>query len=129
LVLGVHPWIRHVRLAGLANLLLGAFLLRWPAALPVPLQDGPLQRSLEIVGGLVVVCSAVRALFPQRCSVLSAVNFVCGIWILLSPVVFESAMTGQMVIESVAAGIGLMAFAWWSIAESHDARNSTQFSS
>jgi hypothetical protein len=121
LVLGVQPWTRHVRLAGLANLVLGAFLLRWSAAFPILLQDGPLQRSLEIVGGVVVVCSAVRIFFPHRYAVLSAANFVCGIWLLLSPIVLGSAMSGQMVLESVAAGIALMAFAWWSIAESRDA--------
>jgi len=120
-VLGVQPWIRHVRLAGLVNLLLGVFLLRWSAAFPILPQDDPLRRSLEIVGGVAVVCSAVRTLFPHRCAVLSAGNFVCGIWLLLSPFVLGSAMSAQMVLESVAAGIALMAFAWWSIAESRDA--------
>jgi hypothetical protein len=122
-VLGVHSWIRHVRLAGIANLLLGVFLVRWPAALPTPLAVGPLQRSLSIVGGLVAVCSAARAFFPQRYVLLSVVNFVCGIWILLSPVTFRSGMTWQMVLEFVAAGLALMAFASGSISESLAARD------
>lgn len=114
--------VRHVRMAGLANFLLGAFLVRWPAVLPIPLEYGPLQRSLLIVGGLVAVCSAARLLFPRRYVLLSAANLVCGFWILLSPVTFRSEMTWQMVIEAVAAGIALMSFALWSISESADSR-------
>jgi uncharacterized membrane protein HdeD (DUF308 family) len=122
-VLRVYPWIRHVRLAGLANLLLGVLLFQWSAALPIALHDGLLQRSLFIVGALVAVCSAIRALFPQRYMLLSAVNFVCGIWIVLSPITLKPELTWQMAVEMVAAGVALMAFALSSISESLDGRN------
>lgn len=122
--LGVENSVRHVRMAALANLLLGSFLVRWPAALPIPLEYSPLQRSLLIVGGLVAVCSAARVLFPRRYVLLSVANLVCGFWIVISPVTFRPEMTWQMVIESVLAGLALMSFALWSISESGDARYS-----
>ena len=65
-------------------------------------------------------------LFPQRYVPLSVANLVFGLWILLSPVPFRSDMTWQMVVESVAAGIALMAFAGWSISESLEARDSSR---
>lgn len=123
-MLRVHPWTRHVRLAGLANLLLGVFLIRWPAALPGSPQDTPLERNFLIVGGLVAVCAAARVLFPQRYVSLSVANLILGFWILLSPVAFRSDRTWQLAAESVAAGLALMAFAWWSISESLVARDS-----
>jgi hypothetical protein len=76
-----------------------------------------------IVGGLLMVCSAARILFPQRYVVPSVVNFICGMWIVLSPVTLGSEKTWQLFVESVAAGIALMAFAWWSISESLGARD------
>lgn len=122
--LRVHPCTRHVRLAGLANLLLGVFLLRWPATMPGSLEDTPLERNFLIVGGLVAVCAAARVLFPQRYVALSVANLILGFWILLSPVVFSSERTWQLTAESVAAGVALMAFAWWSVSESLVARDS-----
>lgn len=122
-MLGAEPWIRHVRLAGLTNLLLGAFLIRLPAALSFPRQDGSLQRNFVIVGGLIMVCSTARIFLPQRSVVPSVVTLICGIWILLSPVTLRSAVTWQLFVESLAAGLALIAFAWWSISESLCARD------
>jgi hypothetical protein len=119
----IENTVRHVRMAGLANFLLGAFLVRWPAALPIPLQDRLLQRSFLIVGGLIAVCSAARVLFPQRHVLLSVANLLFGFWILLSPLIFRAEMTWQLVVELVAAGLALMAFARWSISESGAARD------
>ena len=44
-MLGVRPWTRHVRMAGLTNLLLGVLLIRWPMEQPVSLGERYLQRD------------------------------------------------------------------------------------
>lgn len=123
-ILRVRPYTRHVRLAGIANLLLGVFLIRWPASLPVSSEGTPLERNFLIVGGLIAVCAAARVLFPQRYVALSVANLILGLWTLLSPVAFSSERTWQLAAESVAAGLALMAFAWWSISESLVGRES-----
>jgi len=118
----IEPWHRHVRIAGIANFLIGAFLFAWPLALPFPLEEGALKRSLLAVGALTAVCGAARALLPARNLLLTIANMVFGIWILLAPIEFEHQMTWHMVAATAAGGLALMAFAWWSISETLDGR-------
>jgi hypothetical protein len=113
----VESWDRHVRIAGIANCLLGALLFAWPLVLAFPHGDGAPQRIFGVLGALAVICGGARALLPRRHLMLSIANSAFGFWILLSPAAFGFDMTRQMAVACVAAGGALMAFAWWSISE------------
>lgn len=117
-MLSAEPWQRYVRIAGIANLLVGALLLAWPLLLQFPPEDDALKRSFVVIGALAAVCGGARALLPGRTWMLSAANLVFGFWILLAPLEFEQPLPWRMLAATAAGGVALMAFAWWSIAES-----------
>ena len=60
-MLSIDPWHRHVRIAGLANFLVGALLFAWPLLLTFPLDEDALKRSFLVVGTLAAVCGGARA--------------------------------------------------------------------
>jgi hypothetical protein len=122
-MVAIEYWERHVRIAGIANFLLGVLLFFWPLLLAFPLGDSPLKRSLLVVGVLAAVCGAGRALLPRYNIWLSVANIIFGFWILLSPLEFRAEMTWPMAAATTAGGLALIMFAWWSVSQTIEARD------
>src|SRR5579875_1907289 len=73
----------------------------WFAATPISyygVSDEPSAANCVIVGGLVVLCAAIRLVWPLPTMGLAWFNVVMGIWIVLSPFILGYAhQTGYMV--------------------------------
>ncbi len=121
-MLSADPWQRYVRIAGVANLLVGAFLVAWPLLLKFPPEDDALKRCFVVIGALAAVCGGARAFLPSRNWVLSSANLVFGFWILLAPLEFQQPMPWRMIVATAAGGLALMAFSWWSLSETLEGR-------
>ena len=67
-----------------------------------------------IVGVAVVVLAAIRVAAPMRNVGLSWINFLLGIWLVISPWVFGYAMRPRMVWNDVILGVIVGVLALWS---------------
>ena len=104
----------QIRVASGTNILLGAFLAASPWLLNYASQDTDITRDSVIVGALVVICAALRTLWPSAKAAFSGANFAFGLWIAISSWTFGRALDPPYVWLSLALGIAIMAFAAWS---------------
>ncbi|HEY4214873.1 MAG TPA: hypothetical protein VGM84_25575 [Steroidobacteraceae bacterium] len=113
---------RHVRIAGVLNVLLGGWLAAWPLLPEFPSHDGATHRCFLVIGLFLTVCGLGRIFWPRRLIGLSAANMAFGLWILLSPVTLGFLFNWPFAAESIATGLAIMSFAGWSVVESLDAQ-------
>ena len=104
----------QIRIASSTNVLLGVLLGASPWLLSYASQDTDLTRNNVVVGALVVLCAALRALWPGAKAGFSGANLAFGLWTLISSWTFGQTLDLSYVWASLALGIAIMGFAAWS---------------
>lgn len=104
----------QVRIAGGINVLLGALLSASPWLLNYASQETDLTRNSLVIGGLVVICAALRTVWPGAKAAFSGANIAFGFWTLISSWTFGRTVDQMYVWISLALGVAIMGFATWS---------------
>jgi hypothetical protein len=104
----------QVRIASGINVLLGGLLSASPWLLNYASQETDLTRNSVVVGGLVVICAALRAVWPGAMAAFSGANIAFGFWTLISSWTFGRTVDQTYVWISLALGVAIMGFAAWS---------------
>jgi hypothetical protein len=104
----------QVRIASGINVLLGALLSASPWLLNYASQETDLTRNSVVVGGLVVICAALRTVWPGAKAAFSGANIAFGFWTLISSWTFGRTVDQMYVWISLALGVAIMGFAAWS---------------
>ena len=74
----------QIRIASGINVLLGAFLSGSPWLLNYASQESELTRNSVVIGALVVICAALRTVWPGAKAAVSGANIAFGFWTLIS---------------------------------------------
>jgi hypothetical protein len=105
----VHIRSIGIRIAGGMNFLLGGAVIAagW-LALGDSFDSSPALSSL-VSGALIVLCSALRAMKPDRTFSLSGTNMALGFWVAVSPWTYGYTNDTTRLIWMIALGVGVMA--------------------
>jgi hypothetical protein len=104
----------QIRIASGINVLLGAFLSGSPWLLNYASQESDLTRNSVVIGALVVICAALRTVWPGAKAAVSGANIAFGFWTLISSWTFGRTVDQMYVWVSLALGLAIMGFAAWS---------------
>jgi hypothetical protein len=104
----------QIRIASGINVLLGAFLSASPWLLNYASQETDLTRNSVIIGALVVVCAALRTVWPSAKAAFSGANIAFGFWTLISSWTYGRTADQMYVWLSLALGVAIMGLAAWS---------------
>lgn len=102
------------RAASAWNAGLGALLILLPWVLGLAPGDAALTRSCAIVGTLILICGALRALWQRASAALSGANIALGIWTLMSSLILAHTLDTGYEWLSMLIGAAVMVLATWS---------------
>lgn len=105
----------QVSIASGANALLGLLLMASPWLYGGATRFPHLTINDGVTGALMVVCSAIRCIWPHRAPGFSVVNVVLGFWVILAPAFFDYSMNVTRLRLNILAGIAIMLLASWSV--------------
>jgi hypothetical protein len=104
----------QIRIASGINVLLGGLLSASPWLLNYASQETDLTRNSVVIGGLVVMCAALRTVWPGAKAAFSGANVAFGFWTVISSWTFGRMVDQTYVWTSLALGVAIMGFAAWS---------------
>ena len=90
---------RHAQIASGLNIIVGLWLMASPYIFLYSLNTSALWNSL-ISGAVIAIIGLVRLFQPREVAWLSWVNFIVGLWVIVSPFVFA-----QMPIAAIWDGV------------------------
>ncbi|MEZ4869293.1 MAG: SPW repeat protein [Caldilineaceae bacterium] len=103
----------QVRTASGVNVVLGLWLIISPWIFSYAALNGALWNSI-IVGIIVVVLAGIRVANVMQYTWLSWINLILGLWIIISPWVYNYATLTGATWNSVIVGIIIAALSIWS---------------
>jgi hypothetical protein len=109
-----HRYEVQVRFASGLNVLLGGLLIASPWLFDFVADEHDLTRNCVVIGALIVICAALRTIWPRARVAWSGANIAFGFWTLISSVTFGHMLDEGYVWLSVALGLSVMILASWS---------------
>ena len=110
---GTDKSIMQVRTASGLNILAGLWLVLAPWALAYATVEAAMWNSV-IVGLAIAIMAIVRVGMPLQYEGISWVNFLLGIWLILSPFLLGFGAVEAAMWNSVIVGLIVLALAAWS---------------
>jgi hypothetical protein len=115
---GINPFqsgSRQLTLANALRLLTGLWVMEAPFVYaPLDANAAPIWNNL-IVGGCVVMLATMRLIFVREARAFRIAHVMLGVWIALSPWIFEYTEDGMYFWNSIGCGILIAALAVWSL--------------
>ncbi len=108
------PGAENARAASILNIIAGIWLIISPFALGLAMWPAAVCNNV-VVGAVVLILAAVRASNPLHARGLSWINFLLGIWLIISPfVLVNGARPVALATNNVILGIVVLVLAVWS---------------
>jgi hypothetical protein len=106
---------RQLTLANALRLLTGLWVMEAPFVYaPLDTNAAPIWNNL-IVGGCVVMLATMRLIFVREARAFRIAHIVLGVWIALSPWIFEYTEDRMYFWNSIGCGVLIAALAIWSL--------------